>query len=167
MKKELKNSLLSMLLIILLLASLLSNITLSSQVHILNSNLKNKDLSLNDLKTQNTQLQQMIDLANSECDFWRDSYLNYKQKTIYSNTTSYIYINTTEFKNNSICDVDRNSIVDYQDAFLVYSYIQNGLSFIETVFYNNHPNPYERLYDVNRDHSINENDVNFIWENCD
>ena len=67
-----------------------------------------------------------------------------------------------------ICDVNRDGIVNFNDAFEVYSYIHKSYKPIEEYIYLNYQKDiYDRLYDVNIDGRVNESDLQMIWELSD
>lgn len=132
----------------------------------------------------NYKLQDEIDALESDVSnledglfYWRDMYMN-NPKIV--TETEYVYINDTEYivetitetiwNNHTIyldnihCDVTGNGVVDYNDVCTVLHYVNNGLSLIEESFYNKYSNPYEILYDVNRDGKVNTNDVELILD---
>jgi len=120
-------------------------------------------------------LESDVETLEEGLDYWRDMYMN-NPKIITETETEYIYINTTEYitetlwHNDTIyldnihCDVDGDGKVDYNDVCKVLHYVNNGLSFVEETFYNKYPNPYDILYDVNRDGKVNTTDVELILE---
>lgn len=106
-----------------------------------------------------------------ESNRWMNQYLNYdcppcpepeilikyNNKTIWNNETIYI--------DNAIFDVNRDWVVDYNDACEILYYIKYGISTCEQICFNKYGNPYEKLYDVNRDGKVNRDDVALVWEN--
>jgi hypothetical protein len=124
-----------------------------------------------DLKCEKDRVIEKINYINYlevEKNNWKYMYLNYECPPCPEPETEYIYINSTIYDNNtvylstSIFDVTRDGRVDYQDVCRVYSYVQNGLCPVEELFYSKYPNPYNLLFDVNVDGTVNLDDVELI-----
>lgn len=127
----------------------------------LKADIETKDSSIDYLKdTINNQQEVLINLP--ECP---------PATVIWNNNTEYIYEtiwnNDTIYVDNAIFDVNRDGQVDYYDTCEVLWYIKHGLSFAENMVFNKYGNPYDKLYDVNRDGNVNTSDIDMIWQYCD
>ena len=125
-----------------------------------------------------------VDLLEESKKDWKDhalewewKYLNKDINTEYITETRWInntvvetkvkWNNETIYINDAIFDVNRDGIVDAYDSFEVMWYIENGRSIIEDYVFEQYGNPYEKLYDVNRDGNVNYDDANLISQHCE
>jgi hypothetical protein len=117
----------------------------------------------------------IIHNLKNNIEYWKNLYLNYECNpeviteyiTVTETVEETIWNNETIYIDNAIYDINRNGIVDYEDACEVLYYLKHGLSIPEDWVFNKYGNPYEKLYDVNRDGNVNKQDVEDIWMNCD
>lgn len=132
----------------------------------------------NELNREIDELIDDVDDLRESRDKWKERFNTYECPECESETTTE-YINTTEivyetiwnnntiYVDNAIFDVNRDRVVDYKDACEVLYYLKHGISMREEWTFNKYGNPYEKLYDVNRDGRVNVTDVDDIWKNSD
>jgi len=109
-----------------------------------------------------------IQALEDDLQWWMDNPI-IEYETIWINETviEEIYTHEYIYIDNAICDVNRDFTVDYHDVSEVLWYIKHGVTIVEDIIHNKYGNPYEKLYDVNRDGKVTMLDVDMIWEYSD
>lgn len=133
----------------------------------LQTNLEKEQQSNTDLQLDIIEYKYDISFWKDKSFYWQSLYTNFEPKHIFHNETTYVSTPEYIYIDNAIFDVNRDNKVDYNDACEVLWYIQRGVTIIENWVFDIYGNPYEKLYDVNRDGCVNTIDVSLIWEYCD
>jgi len=126
------------------------------------------DCDIEGYKEDIKEYKEEIDEKDGEITSLEDDLENYEcpePDPIYINKTEYIYEDIYLY--NTHCDVTGDGIVNYEDVCDVLHYINHGLSKVEQLFYCKYQNAWDILYDVNRDGTVNEDDVSLIMEYSD
>lgn len=134
--------------------------------------LEDADEDIYDYKVEDVEQEYIIEtlrdtnrVLQQEVSKWMELYNEYEPEVIYR--TEYRTIYKNRYIDNAIFDVDRDGVVDYHDAAEVLWYIKYGSTIIENLVFQKYGNPYEKLYDVNRDGKVNTTDIDLIWEYSD